>query len=225
MELQLGLALPTQNLIKGFDLNNHGFEPKETLSLEPWSYSCGLESKNHVKDKRSFLEAFGQDGASEKTLPLLLWNGQPNEEDDRNGEKKNASYTSNKIEGEEKHVVGWPPIKSWRKKLLHQYQGGQIVNDRTAERGRGGSNSMYVKVKMEGVAIGRKINLRLYNSYQTLTNSLVSMFAKYHKHEKDGVRYTLAYQDKDGDWMLAGDVPWQTFIETVQRMEILRNAS
>uniref|UniRef100_A0A5B6YND2 Auxin-responsive protein n=1 Tax=Davidia involucrata TaxID=16924 RepID=A0A5B6YND2_DAVIN len=228
MELQLGLALPTQNPIKGFDLNNHAFKSKETVSSEPWINSCGLESNNYVKNKRcSFTEAFGEDvdDHSAKTLPLLLWNGQPNDENDGNEQKNRASHTSNKTEEEENHVVvGWPPIKSWRKKLLHHHQGGRIVNDRTAEGERGASNSMYVKVKMEGVAIGRKINLRLYHSYQTLTNSLISMFAKYQKNEKDDVRYTLAYQDKDGDWMLAGDVPWQTFIETVQRMEILRNA-
>jgi len=27
--------------------------------------------------------------------------------------------------------------------------------------------------------------------------------------EKDAARYSLTYQDKDGDWLIAGDVPWQ----------------
>jgi len=27
--------------------------------------------------------------------------------------------------------------------------------------------------------------------------------------EKDAARYSLTYQDKDGDWLVAGDVPWQ----------------
>ncbi|KAF7830303.1 auxin-responsive protein IAA29 [Senna tora] len=31
---------------------------------------------------------------------------------------------------------------------------------------------------MEGVAVGRKIDLRLYSSYQTLSNKLINMFAK-----------------------------------------------
>jgi auxin-responsive protein IAA len=44
------------------------------------------------------------------------------------------------------------------------------------------SKPLYVKVNMEGVAIGRQINLRLYNSYHTLKDSLISMFVqcKYH---------------------------------------------
>ncbi|KAA8521579.1 hypothetical protein F0562_012252 [Nyssa sinensis] len=227
MELQLGLALPTQIPIGALDLNNHAFKSRKTTgSSEPCIYNWCLGSNNYVKNKRrSFSEAFGQDvNDSAKTLPLLSWNDQPNEEKDGNGQENSASHTSNKIEGEENHVVGWPPIKTWRKKQLHHHQGGRIINNPTAERERGGSNSMYVKVRMEGVAIGRKIDLRLYNSYQTLTNTLISMFAKYQKGEKDGVRYTLAYQDKEGDWMLAGDVPWQTFVESVQRIEILRTA-
>lgn len=78
--------------------------------------------------------------------------------------------------------MGWPPVKSWRRKELHQQHParGRIRNDRIQanENQSRGPNSLYVKVNMEGVAIGRKINLRLFNSYQTLTSSLISMFAK-----------------------------------------------
>lgn len=91
---------------------------------------------------------------------------------DRNGEEGNA-------------VVGWPPVKSWRKKVICQHQGGRMVFDRTAEKESGGAGPIYVKVKMEGVAIARKINLKLYQSYQMLKNSLTAMFARckwlYHK--------------------------------------------
>lgn len=83
---------------------------------------------------------------------------------------------------------------------------------------------MYVKVKMEGVAIGRKVNLRLYDSYQVLAHDLVQMFTKYlNLDDNHSTRFMILYQDKDGDWMLAGDVPWQTFMESVQRIEIQRN--
>ncbi|CAK7353720.1 unnamed protein product [Dovyalis caffra] len=231
MELQLGLSLPTYNFIDNFDLNNDGFEPKDQmLGLKPW-ISC--EDGNYLDNKRSFEGAFGKkikDASQE--LPLLLWSGQPNDGDDQDGEKK-ISCSINKNDGVENQVVGWPPIKSWRKKVFHhQHQRGHMVNSNrmaTAgnyENGAAGSNSKYVKVKMEGVAITRKIDLRLYDSYQTLTNSLITMFAKCQKLEKDAAaaRYTLTYQDRDGDWLVAGDVPWQTFIESVQRLKIVRNA-
>ncbi|KAJ1410941.1 PB1 domain [Sesbania bispinosa] len=100
--------------------------------------------------------------------------------------------SSNKDNGEENYLVGWPPIKSWRKKELHQQHPaarGQIRNNRMQanENQSRESNSLYVKVNMEGVAIGRKINLRLYNSYQTLTNKLISMFVKYPSLVRCGV--------------------------------------
>ncbi|KAK9279377.1 hypothetical protein L1049_013056 [Liquidambar formosana] len=225
MELHLGLALPTDHTpLKGFDLNNHGFDPKEAVGLEPWSHGCCLESKDdYVKNKRSFDAAFEKIGDTKQTLPLFVWNGQPDEEDDPTGQNKETSYNINKNDGEGNHVVGWPPIKSWRRKLLHQHQGGQTENiPMVAKNERGGSNAMYVKVKMEGVAIGRKIDLRLYHSYKMLTNTLISMFIKHQKGDKDGTHYTLAYQDKEGDWLLAGDVPWQSFIKSVQRLEVLK---
>ncbi|CAK9154595.1 unnamed protein product [Ilex paraguariensis] len=184
-----------------------------------------LESKTSVKNKPSFAEDFENCGVGTETLPLLLWNDQPNEEEDDLRRQKRITSDTNRECGEiNDHLVGWPPIKSWRRKLLHEHQGGRIANHRTAERGNGGTKSMYVKVKMEGVGIGRKIDPRQYHSYQTLSNSLINMFVKNPKCEEDGAHYTLLYQDREGDWLLAGDIPWQNFIEVVQRMKILRNA-
>ncbi|KAJ6295452.1 hypothetical protein OIU78_023465 [Salix suchowensis] len=180
MELQLGLPLPTHNFIENFDLNNDGFDPKDDMvGLKPWNCEDG-----YLGNKRSFEVAFGKNikGGSQE-LPLLSWSGQPNDEDDWKGEKK-ISCSINMNDVEENQVVGWPPIKSWRKKMLHhQHQGVHVVNRNyrmvagNHENGAG-SNTRYVKVKMEGVAITRKIDLRHYNSYQTLTNSLTSKFAK-----------------------------------------------
>lgn len=78
-------------------------------------------------------------------------------------------------DGDESSVIGWPPIKSWRKK--HCYQ--NYSHNRTVENQCGrGLNSTYVKVKMEGVGIGRKVDLSLFHSYQALTNTLIAMFGK-----------------------------------------------
>ncbi|XP_057435188.1 auxin-responsive protein IAA8-like isoform X2 [Lotus japonicus] len=89
---------------------------------------------------------------------------------------------SNWNEEEENQLVRWPPIKSWRKKKLHPQHpvGGQIRNERMQanENQSRGSNSLYVKANMEGVPVGRLINFRVFNSYQTLTDMLVSMFIR-----------------------------------------------
>ncbi|KAF5936223.1 hypothetical protein HYC85_027352 [Camellia sinensis] len=235
MELQLGLALPTHNPVKGFDLNQNGFDSKE---MGGWwnDNECCLGNKILGNKKRGFDEAFEDGGERNGKLCVFSWNGQPNEEDDGRGERKGSSITIDKDDEEESHVVGWPPIKSWRKKLMHQHhqQGGRtrIVKDRTVERGT--SNSTYVKVNMEGVPIGRKIDLRLYHSYHTLTTTLISMFAKcksislhflfysflFSDQDCDKIseRYTLTYQDKEGDWLLAGDVPWNIYVVAEKNM-------
>lgn len=80
-------------------------------------------------------------------------------------------------------VVGWPPIKSWRnnnnnKRVCHDNQGGRRLENAAYGCGGRRSNSMYVKVKMEGVAIGRKVDVSLHHSFQTLTETLLDMFGK-----------------------------------------------
>lgn len=89
----------------------------------------------------------------------------------------------------EKVVVGWPPIQSWRRKLLQrqQQQARQVIRvmnhnrmaDINNEKENGASsNSMFVKVEMEGAAIARKIDLKRYHSFYTLKHSLIAMFSK-----------------------------------------------
>ncbi|CAA3019918.1 auxin-responsive IAA29-like [Olea europaea subsp. europaea] len=173
-----------------------------------------MEMDMEIKRRKcKFAEAFENSDVEDKKLRLLLWSHeQPNEEED------DRSSTDNKKSNEEED------INSLRKELLHQYQdqGGNwnVENFNNNVKNR---QSLYVKVKMEGVAIGRKIDLRLFDSYQALKRTLLNMFTKYLKIDRNGTEYTILYQDKEGDWLLAGDVPWETFMESVQRMEIIRN--
>jgi len=59
---------------------------------------------------------------------------------------------------------------------------------------------------MEGVGIARKVDLGMHQSFQTLMETLMDMFATDHQESNS---YELAYQDKEGDWLLAQDVPWR----------------
>lgn len=70
--------------------------------------------------------------------------------------------------GSRRSIVGWPPIKASRKL---GYGGGSTQREEMDE-----SKGGYVKVMMEGVAIGRKVDLTVHNSYQTLTHTLNNMF-------------------------------------------------
>ncbi|KAJ4959483.1 hypothetical protein NE237_026594 [Protea cynaroides] len=213
MDLELGLALPS-NPIKHLYLNKY-------------------ENK---AQKRTFYDDHDDALQIAQTLPLLSWNDKPpNDEDDGDDPEDSSSSTINESFGEGNGIVGWPPIKRCRSNLhlrhhfhghdhhqQQQNQAGQVQND---QRNEIRPNSMYVKVKMEGVAIGRKVDLSLHHSYQTLINTLIDMFGKYQEDKRGSydAPYTLAYRDTDGDWLLVGDIPWQTFIRCVQCLMILRN--
>lgn len=98
-------------------------------------------------------------------------------------------------------VVGWPPIRSYRmntlsnqaktssvedqdkgiggnennesskKKINH---GSEKNNEATKERGHLG----FVKVNMDGLPIGRKVDLNAHKSYESLAKTLEEMFFK-----------------------------------------------
>ncbi|WVZ11421.1 hypothetical protein V8G54_015951 [Vigna mungo] len=109
-------------------------------------------------------------------------------------------------------IVGWPPVNYWRKKLRVDHD--EVVGkndhvvwvDRCHGHGSSSSKSLYVKVKMEGVGIARKVDLGMHQSFETLMETLMDMFGTGHQESNS---YELAYQDKEGDWLLAQDVPWR----------------
>ncbi|KAJ7943806.1 Auxin-responsive protein [Quillaja saponaria] len=124
-------------------------------------------------------------------------------------------------------VVGWPPIRSFRKNSL--------ANTTTA---------LFVKVSMDGAPYLRKVDLRTYSTYQELSSALEKMFSCFTLGQcgshgapgreilsesklRDllhGSEYVLSYEDKDGDWMLVGDVPWEMFIESCKRLKIMKGS-
>lgn len=73
---------------------------------------------------------------------------------------------------------------------------------------------LYVKVSMDGAPYLRKMDLKLYKGYQELLKALEDMFkfkvGDYNESEGyNGSEFVPTYEDKDGDWMLVGDVPWE----------------
>lgn len=64
-------------------------------------------------------------------------------------------------------MVGWPPIRSYRKNTLQ-------VQAKTSESEL--CRGMYVKVSMDGAPYLRKIDLKVYTCYPELLNALENMF-------------------------------------------------
>ncbi|KAF7099631.1 hypothetical protein CFC21_101247 [Triticum aestivum] len=168
----------------------------------------GLAPPNHAGacGKRGTKEAFG---INEATLPLFL------RDDDDGGDHGSGDARHWEMGNKRKRLVGWPPVK-----IGHRPR----------------SNGGHVKVKMEGVPIGRKVDLSRHASYHQLPHTLRLMFPSSTNHYGDpdvweepgrhGCRrgrapYAVTYEDGDGDWMLVGDAPWEDFARSARRLKIL----
>ncbi|KAI7747993.1 hypothetical protein M8C21_017389, partial [Ambrosia artemisiifolia] len=156
-------------------------------------------------------------------------------------------------------VVGWPPVKSYRMNSLlnqakfskNEEERGVGVNDTSKKKKNIGhenkndevvanetGRSGFVKVNMDGLPIGRKVDLNAHDCYETLALALETMFLKAcpsfisirrEKQQRsrllDGSsEFVLTYEDKEGDWMLVGDVPWRMFLSTVKRLRIMKTS-
>ncbi|XP_062156534.1 auxin-responsive protein IAA27-like isoform X2 [Alnus glutinosa] len=136
-------------------------------------------------------------------------------------------------------VVGWPPIRSFRKNTMTS----NLAKNSDAE-GKTGFGCLYVKVSMDGAPYLRKVDLKIYNNYKEISSALEKMFSCFtigqcsshglrgrdglnESRLKDllhGSEYVLTYEDKDGDWMLVGDVPWEMFTDSCRRLRIMKGS-
>lgn len=138
-------------------------------------------------------------------------------------------------------VVGWPPVRSFRKNVM-------AVQKNSADEGEKASSSVaaaaaFVKVSMDGAPYLRKVDLKMYKSYQELSDALGKMFGSFtigncgsqglmkdFMNESklidllNGSDYVPSYEDKDGDWMLMGDVPWEMFVDSCKRLRIMKGS-
>ncbi|XP_010062501.2 auxin-responsive protein IAA27 [Eucalyptus grandis] len=135
-------------------------------------------------------------------------------------------------------VVGWPPIRSFRKNTT----ASTLAKNCDDAEGK----CLYVKVSMDGAPYLRKVDLRTYGSYSELSTALEKMFSCFtivsgHCDSRgplgqeslsesrladllNGSEYVLTYEDKDGDWMLVGDVPWEMFTDSCRRLRIMKSS-
>ncbi|NP_001266085.1 IAA23 [Solanum lycopersicum] len=104
-------------------------------------------------------------------------------------------------------IVGWPPVRCYRKNTL------QNTTKQTEDQ-----CGIYVKVSMDGAPFCRKIDLKMYKCYTQLLKAMEKMF-KLKKGE-----FSPTYEDKDGDLMLVGDVPWEMFMSSCKRLRIMKRS-
>lgn len=168
----------------------------------------------------------GSDGLEKQSSPGVRTNKRASPdvaEDSRS--KSNNSIVSDAGNGgrdtappPKAQVVGWPPIRSFRRNSFQAKKSDEAD-------GAG----MYVKVSMDGAPYLRKVDLKLYKSYPELLKALEHMFkftiGEYSEREGyDGSEYVPTYEDKEGDWMLVGDVPWDMFISSCKKLRIMKGS-
>ncbi|KAK2635258.1 hypothetical protein Ddye_030050 [Dipteronia dyeriana] len=99
--------------------------------------------------------------------------------------------------------------------------------DNEAEGVQSKERSVYVKVNMDGVTVGRKICILDHQGYSTLARTLEDMFGRQSESGlslfQAGSEFSLFYKDAEENWRPAGDVPWNEFVESVKRLRIARN--
>ncbi|KAI7740298.1 hypothetical protein M8C21_015737 [Ambrosia artemisiifolia] len=186
------------------------------LSLSPPN-----QTRHHIK-KTATLTRF----------PLVSWNH--DEDDQQPNGFFNGDYQQDHMNEDGEGLTGWPPLHSWRRRLMEENQYERVDDqfnrpvDEVGEHinvmnNNNNYNELFVKVKMEGVGIARKIDLNAFHSYEMLTTALIHMFDKSVEIEEDGASYKLMYQHRDGHWHLGGDLPWEMFIRSVKRIQMVRN--
>lgn len=68
--------------------------------------------------------------------------------------------------------MGWPPVRSFRKNML-------CVQKSSTEDCEQKLNATFVKVSMDGAPYLRKVDLKMYKSYQELSDALGKMFSSF----------------------------------------------
>ncbi|OMO98142.1 AUX/IAA protein [Corchorus capsularis] len=166
-------------------------------------------------------------------------------------------------------VVGWPPIRAYRMNSMvnqakavategfnateenHKSETSMVEKNTIGSYQSSGNakirKSLFVKVNMDGIPIGRKVDLNAHESYEKLAKTLEDMFLKTNtsvnpvvsRAREHGLMnqitrpsklldgssdFVLTYEDKEGDWMLVGDVPWEMFLTSVKRLRIMRTS-
>ncbi|CAM8920427.1 unnamed protein product [Rhodiola kirilowii] len=150
-------------------------------------------------------------------------------------------------------VVGWPPIRSFRKNVASTSSKPSLEsqNDNVSSHGKRAieptpAKGLFVKINMDGIPIGRKLDLNAYDSYEKLSSAVDKLFRGLFAAQTDSFangipnnlemekpitglldgsgEYTLVYEDNEGDRVLVGDVPWKMFVSNVKRLRVLKTS-
>ncbi|XP_040986768.1 auxin response factor 9-like isoform X4 [Juglans microcarpa x Juglans regia] len=95
----------------------------------------------------------------------------------------------------------------------------QVLLPKESKQNCSTSTRSRTKVQMQGVAVGRAVDLTMLEGYSQLIDELEDMFdIKGQLRPCD--KWQIVYTDDEGDMMLMGDDPWREFCNMVRRILI-----
>ncbi|XVE52059.1 hypothetical protein DITRI_Ditri02bG0090500 [Diplodiscus trichospermus] len=231
-------ASPLKNLVAGA---KRGFSDAINGSNGKWVYP--MNGKSDVELAKGAVLASPRGGlesksSSQQVITAMKEVGGVPQSPKPVQEKKNLIPPANEhanAPAAKAQVVGWPPIRSFRKNTMAS---------NSAKSSEDAAGCLYVKVSMDGAPYLRKVDLKTYKNYVELSSALEKMFSCFTIGQcssnglpvRDGLserrlmdllhgsEYVLTYEDKDDDWMLVGDVPWEMFTETCRRLRIMKGS-
>ncbi|KAJ4846921.1 Arf GTPase arf1 [Turnera subulata] len=76
------------------------------------------------------------------------------------------------------------------------------------------------KVHMQGIAVGRAVDLTRFERYEDLLRKLEEMFDIEGELMGSSKKWQVVYTDDEGDMMMVGDDPWHEFCSMVRKISI-----
>uniref|UniRef100_A0A6M2F6N1 Auxin-responsive protein n=1 Tax=Populus davidiana TaxID=266767 RepID=A0A6M2F6N1_9ROSI len=139
-------------------------------------------------------------------------------------------------------IVGWPPIRSYRKNNLQpkkaeaaagmyvkvSVDGAPYLRKIDLKVYKGYPELLKALENMFKLTIGKNILINMHVQLYVLIILMmksVTMPGEYSEREGyKGSEYAPTYEDKDGDWMLIGDVPWDMFLSSCKKLRIIKGS-
>ncbi|KAL6493946.1 Arf11p [Orobanche gracilis] len=79
------------------------------------------------------------------------------------------------------------------------------------------SSRTRIKVQMQGIAVGRGVDLNAFNGYDELIGEMENMF-EIKGELRFRNKWEVVYTDNEGDMMLVGDDPWPEFCKIARKI-------
>ncbi|KAJ6940539.1 auxin response factor 18-like isoform X3 [Populus alba x Populus x berolinensis] len=94
-----------------------------------------------------------------------------------------------------------------------------MVKESQSKQGSTTSMRTRTKVQMQGIAVGRALDLTVLKGYRDLINELEKMF-EIEGELSTPKKWAVVFTDDEGDMMLVGDDPWPEFCKMVKKILI-----